>query len=126
PQINLVVGDYLKDSDDDLVAYTNKAGEVITWLCGKTMLMAIIRETYSNHNGGKKKTILRAVISHWTSHYMSYDRLLQMRHIIKLVIDSDSIKPPQEQRVVIGDSAAQERARAMVQIIIDPAFWHGL
>ncbi|TFK17853.1 hypothetical protein FA15DRAFT_553889, partial [Coprinopsis marcescibilis] len=124
---NLVVGDYFRVTGNDLlISTTTRACEVITWARSKTLLLGLIRDAYARHNHGKTKTVLRAVITRWTSHYSSFNRLLELQKALHLVILEDELKPAQDKLIVIGDAAAKVRANAMISILRAPDFWLNL
>jgi hypothetical protein len=76
-QINLVVRDYFK-SETKALDYTDNASDLITWLCSKTILLAMLREMQAGLPGAglnNIKTVIRAILTCWTMHYQSYRRL---------------------------------------------------
>jgi hypothetical protein len=113
-QINLVVGDYFR-SDSNVLKYTDLATQLITWLRSKTRILAHL-----------PLSVLRAVLTRWTAHYVAYRRLLQLYPSLKGLVLSDLTKPDAEKVLVSGDSAAKRKAREMVAVIENPSFWHNI
>ena len=132
-QINLVVGDYFKSGSRTLLlTYTEKANELITWLRSKTQLLGILREIqaalHAANPGSRKEvlSVIRAVLTRWTAHYLAYQRLLDLRRPLEQMVDADEDLPINERRVITGTAAVRAKARAMVGIIKDPVFWHSI
>lgn len=113
-KINLVVGDYFKSGSDVLI-YTDFATQLITWLRSKTRILAHL-----------PLSVLRAVLTRWTAHYVAYRRLLQLYPSLKGLVLSDLTKHDSEKVLVSGDSAAKRKAREMVGVIENPLFWHNI
>ncbi|TFK24427.1 hypothetical protein FA15DRAFT_592446 [Coprinopsis marcescibilis] len=99
---------------------------LITWLRSKTLLLGLICSAYAQHNNGKTKSILRAVLTRWTSHYLAFNRLLELQQTLDLVVLQDAMKPADQKLIVIGDAAAKNWAKKMIEIIKDSSFWLGL
>ncbi|KAI6145407.1 hypothetical protein BKA82DRAFT_3981667, partial [Pisolithus tinctorius] len=69
---NLIVGDLFK-ARDDYTVYGDMAQDLITWLCSKTHVLALLQEIeIQTVTYGKTLTILRPVLTHWTSHFLAY------------------------------------------------------
>jgi hypothetical protein len=49
-QVNLVVGDYFR-SPIDVLWYTDTANELITWLCSKTLVLALLQKAQLDTRG---------------------------------------------------------------------------
>ncbi|SJL01174.1 uncharacterized protein ARMOST_04492 [Armillaria ostoyae] len=123
-QINLIVGDYFK-ADQDFLLYSPLATELITWLRSKTFLLALIREAQLR-KGASMVTVIRAVITRWTAHYLAFRRLLELQPTLKLLVAEDEMLPQKEKKIAIGDANARRRANKMIGIINDPLFWKSL
>jgi hypothetical protein len=117
-----VVGDYFK-VDSDILVFTDSATDLITWLRGKTFLLALIREEQLK-TSGLTCAIIRAVISRWTTHLRAYERLLLVRNILRSVALMDANRP--ESQIVIGDRAAKTKAKKMLELIDNGVFWQSL
>lgn len=74
-------------------------------------------------NGGEGHSVLRAVLTRWTAHYLAYTRLYNLRLPLEALITSDPTLPEKERCVIFGDEKAQEKARHMVTVVQDPLFW---
>jgi hypothetical protein len=70
------VGDFFK-SDAEFLQYTDKATELIGWLQGKTYVLALLREVQRT-NSLRILTVIRAVLTRWTAHYLAYRHLLEI------------------------------------------------
>lgn len=113
-QVNLVVGDYFK-SDLDVLKFTDMATQLITWLRSKTRILAHL-----------PLSVLRAILTRWTAHYVAYRRLLQLYPSLKGLVLSDLTKNDAEKVLVSGDSSSKRKAREMVAVIENPLFWHSI
>ena len=120
--MNLVVGDYFK-VDSDVLKYTDVATDLISWLRGKTLLLALIREEQLK-TSGVTAAVIRAVLTRWATHLRAYERLLSLRNVLRSVAITDSNRP--ESLIVIGDRAAKAKAQKMLALIDDSVFWQSL
>ncbi|TFK16929.1 hypothetical protein FA15DRAFT_571127, partial [Coprinopsis marcescibilis] len=125
-QANLIVGDYFRASNDYLIQLTGQACELITWLRSKTILLGLIRTAYADSHKGRTKSVLRAVLTQWTSHFLAFDRLLELEGTLQLVILKDSMEKPDDRKIVIGTTEAKEKATKMIQLVKNTSFWIGL
>lgn len=135
-QVNLIVGDYFKvceftsqlntsncdQVDKGFLKYSKKATDLIGWLRSKTFVLALIRKTQID-NGLSPLSIIRAVLTRWTAHYLAYCRLLAVMKTLQSLALQDSMRPSSDKLLVTGDKKAKEKALAMVRIINDPDFW---
>jgi hypothetical protein len=72
-------------------------------------------------------SVIRAVLTWWTAHYVAYQRLLELHPILESVIANDAMQARDEDRTVItGDAKAKCTSHQMVTIVKDPLFWHAL
>ena len=76
--------------------------------------------------GGEGLSVLRAVVTRWTAHYLAYTRLLVLRRALIALVEYDPRRPAKEQCVIIGDTKAQAKASTMVDLINDSRFWLAL
>jgi hypothetical protein len=124
-QVNLVVGKYFK-SNANVLKYTDQATQLITWLRSKTLVLAMLRKVRIDANL-TPLSVIRAVLTRWTAHYMAYQCLLELRPALESVVANDAMQARDEDRTVItGDAKAKRTSRQMVKIIKDPLFWHTL
>ena len=83
-QINLIVGNYFGCGDPLILIFSAKATGLITWLRSKTQVLGLIRDiqvALNNANPGSSRQVLsviRAVLTRWTAHYLSYQHLLNL------------------------------------------------
>lgn len=71
-------------------------------------------------------TVIRAVLTRWTSHYLAYTRLLELRWVLETLVRNDENAPPGQRRLTAGNSAARNKAHEMIVHIKDPFFWCAL
>ena len=79
-------------------------------------------------SGKKPLTVIRAVLTRWTAHYLAFKRLLELQHPLRALVTHDKMAQP-DQHILIpsGSTAANKRkAREMIAIIEDSTFWHSL
>lgn len=98
------------------------ANELITWLRGKTLILALLREAQIA-NTGVGKAVIRAVLTRWTAHYQAYKRLLELRENLISIIASDAARPTANKLIVTGDAKAIAHSRKMIEIVNDSLFW---
>ncbi|KAF8956006.1 hypothetical protein BDZ97DRAFT_1672403, partial [Flammula alnicola] len=110
----LVVGDFFR-SKSPLLQYAEMACELITWLRSKTRILAHL-----------PLSVLRAILTRWTAHYVAFRRLLQLYASLQALMYSDISKPESERVLISGDSKAKRKAREMVEIIKNQVFWHNI
>lgn len=104
------------------------ADDLITWLQSKTMMLALIHEACRTLEGNIPSSVIRAVITRWTAHYLAYHRLILLRPALMMVITSDSarIQSRLGSRIVTGNASAQRKAERMVEAIGNTRFWESL
>lgn len=117
-QINLVVGDLFKCLKGDIVKFTKKATEFIDWLCGKTIILAYLHQL-QNEAGLAQLSVVHAVLTQWTLHYLAYQRLLKLKTQLTLLVAQDKNQHPHERIVVTWDTKAKAMSRKMVRLITD-------
>jgi hypothetical protein len=123
-QTNLIVGDFFK-SDAEFLQYTDKATELIGWLQGKTYVLALLREVQRT-NSLRILTVIRAVLTRWTAHYLAYRRLLEIRLSVQILVENDEKLEPRNQQLLLGDASTRQRSRKNIAVIKHSAFWHAL
>ena len=67
--MNLVVGDYFGDQKE-LIPWTKQATELIGWLCSKSLVLTMLHKVHKQA-GLPALSVLRAVLTRWTAHYMA-------------------------------------------------------
>ena len=106
--------------------YADKATRLITWLRSKTLVLAMIRKVRADANL-TSLSVIRAVLTRWTAHYMAYQRLLKLQPALESVVANDAMQSRDEDKTVItGDAKAKRKSCQMVAIIKDSLFWHSL
>ena len=72
-------------------------------------------------------SVLRAVLTRWTAHYMAYHCLLELHTALVGVIAADEMQAdPAKKTFITGDAKAHAKAKEMVRIVKDPVFWCAL
>lgn len=121
-QVNLIVGDYFK-SNAEILVYSTRADQVIAWLRSKLQVLGLLRDVQTLLRPGcTPLSIIRAVLTRWTSHYLAYRRLLQLRTSVETMLEEDA-SSVNESQIITGTSAAQDKAREMVACLKDDMFW---
>jgi hypothetical protein len=118
-QINLIVGDYLslKLSFQDCVP---NALNVIKWMNNHSRALGLFRQeqlcTYQ-----KTLALILPVITRWTAHYISLQRLLTVEKALKAAW----IKYGDEMIASAGSKSDDNaKAIAVQEVIEDPGFWY--
>ncbi|KAH9988278.1 hypothetical protein BJV74DRAFT_796328 [Russula compacta] len=121
---NLVVGDYFK-SNADVLEHTDAATQLITWLCSKTFVLALLCDAQIEASG-EAKAVIHAVLTRWMAHYMPYRQLLELQPILTSQVYLDDTWPDSSKQLITGDRDVVKKAQEMVVIIKNPLFWHGI
>jgi len=124
PQVNLVVGDYF-GVDSDILKYTDQATELITWLRSKTIVLGLLNQN-QRETQGRVLTILRAMLTRWTSHLRAYERLNIVRPNLVSIAWADEGRSPADKLIVTGDAKAKAKSQSMIDLIKDNLFWFSL
>ena len=120
----MVVADYFK-ADSEIFKHTDKAGDLITWLRSKVIVLALLRENQLK-TSGKTLAILRAILTRWTAHLRAYERLLLTQKNLVAIVYEDEARDSDSKLIVTGDAKAKTKSREMCEIIKDSSFWHAL
>jgi hypothetical protein len=125
-QINLVVGDYFSIWTD-YINHSQSACELITWLRSKTYILAQLNDVQLK-SGKQARTVIHAVLTRWTAHYLVFSRLLKLQYPLKALVTRNAMVMPNEQILIpsSGTSASKKKAAQMVNLIESGAFWHVL
>ena len=69
-------------------------------------------------------SVIQAVITCWTAHYLAYCQLLDLLYTLQILArhERECNKP----RIIVGGAASRRKASGMLSIIEDPLFWHTL
>lgn len=117
-----MVGDYFK-VHSNILTFTDSATTLISWLRGKTFLLALIREEQLKISG-KTTAVIHPVLTRWSTHLRAYERLLLLRNVLRSVMVTDENRP--ESQIIIGDRAAKAKAKKMFELIDNGVFWQSL
>jgi hypothetical protein len=125
-KINLVVGDYFS-IQTAYVEHSKTACELITWLRSKTYVLAQLKDVQEK-SGQRPRSVIRAVLTRWTAHYLAFSRLLELQHALKLLVNQDAMAQPNKRVLVSssGSAASKKKAREMVTVMENSVFWHAL
>lgn len=88
----------------------------------------MISEACTSLGGNIPSSVIRAVITRWTAHYLAYDRLITLRPALDSVITNDNarVRSQATSRIITGNTAAKQKAVRMVKLIGDSDFWESL
>ncbi|KAI0693131.1 ribonuclease H-like domain-containing protein [Cerioporus squamosus] len=64
-------------------------------------------------------SVIRGVLTRWTSNYLAYRRVLQLRIPLELLAVDNRI-------FLSGKEESHQRTRKMLKILKNPLFWHGI
>ena len=105
---------------------TDQAEELITWLRRRTRILARIRDWQAAH-GKPQRTVLRAVLTRWTSHFQAITRLLQLQNVLNAIL-ADEKASGVVSVFLAGLRSTKEKAHAqrMIELIESGPFWHSL
>ncbi|KAI0026386.1 hypothetical protein K488DRAFT_16554, partial [Vararia minispora EC-137] len=67
-----------------------------------------------------------AVLTRWTSHFLSYRRLLQLEGTLKSLMAADIEREKDKQIIFAGDAKTVRKAKAEYTVIKDETFWRSL
>ncbi|EJF56157.1 hypothetical protein DICSQDRAFT_72102, partial [Dichomitus squalens LYAD-421 SS1] len=119
----LVVHDYFKSANASILSWTKIADEIIRWLRGRPYLLAILRDVQLNlpthHHGNSPLSVIRGVLTRWTSIYFAYRRLLQLRTALMVFVEDRRLFES-------GTTESHARTREMVDELKKPLLWHHL
>ncbi|KAL6307080.1 ribonuclease H-like domain-containing protein [Sparassis latifolia] len=119
-QINLIVGDYFKIKLP-WISQVDMALELIKWFNNHSYALGLLRA--QQLNSGKVALILiLPVLTHWISHFLALDRLLELKRAIRACVDMhyDALVKS------AGKKDAQEKAKQILVYVHMEAFWGGI
>ena len=119
-----MVGDYFA-VDSLILEYTEKASDLITWLRSKTIVLGLLNQNQRETNS-RILTILRAMLTRWTSHLRAYERLNLVRCNLVSIAYQDEARLPADKLIVTGDVKAKAKSQEMLDLIKNDLFWHSL
>ncbi|KAJ3008701.1 hypothetical protein NUW54_g3057 [Trametes sanguinea] len=119
-QVELVVRNYFS-ANTRVFDCTKDADELIKWLRGRTYLLALLRDIQTTMPGfqGQPKTVIRGVVTRWTSHYLAYRRLLELLPALQILAQDHRLFES-------GTAESHAKSREMIPIIRNGLFWHSL
>ena len=108
--------------------FVDIADELITWLRSKTSVLALISEACKSVDGITASSVIRAVITRWTAHYLAYRRLIDLYPALLMVVTNDAARAQYGgvSKLITGNSAARAKAQRMVEVITNNKFWESL
>ncbi|KAI0688276.1 hypothetical protein BC835DRAFT_1284976 [Cytidiella melzeri] len=66
-------------------------------------------------------SVIRPILTRWTSHYIAFRRLLQLHTSIQTLIEQD--EGSDESEIITGTTAAKSKAIEMIAHLKDDSFW---
>lgn len=70
-------------------------------------------------------SVIRAVLTRWTAHYLAFRRLLDLRITLDILVKQERERG-NDAKIVTGDAASRRKAKEMIELIDDPLMWHTL
>ena len=70
-------------------------------------------------------SVIRAVLTCWTAHYLAFRRLLDLRITLDILVKQERERG-NDAKIVTGDAASRRKAKEMIELIDDPLMWHTL
>jgi hypothetical protein len=120
-QIQLILGDALKASAE-LRGALSAAATIVKWFNSHDRALFLLCEE-QRHVFGKARALILPVITRWTSHYLSTNRLLQIKDAVTGVVERYG---PELITSVGREDAAIEAARNIVSLIKKDGLWETL
>ncbi|EMD37416.1 hypothetical protein CERSUDRAFT_136001, partial [Gelatoporia subvermispora B] len=120
-QLNLVVADYLKVKQP-FITVVDTAVEVIKWFNNHGRALGLLKEEMRLRFNGKVYSLILPVITRWTSHYVSCQRLLVEKAIRALTL----YKRPDLEGCAGDRADAKAKAKEIVKIAESAWFWDNL
>ncbi|KAI0956286.1 hypothetical protein AcV7_006723 [Taiwanofungus camphoratus] len=95
------------------------------WLQKRTYVLAILRDVQVVH-GKKPLTVICAVLTHWTAHYLAYRCLLELQPTLKWIINDDELHGNESCLITGSNAKTKQKSRETIELIKDGLFWHSL
>jgi hypothetical protein len=87
--------------------------------------LALLRQAQFQAKG-EAASVLRAVLTRWTAHFLAYSRLLDLRASLTSIVYADEARPNPQKLIMTGDAKAKAKAKLMIEVIKDQQFWVAL
>ena len=95
---------------------------MIAWLRSKTYVLARLRAIQEGIDPNVAPlSVIRAVLTRWTSHYLAYRRLIRLRPFIMAMIQQDESATTSQ--IITGTSSAKAKAVEAISHLKDDKFW---
>lgn len=120
--MNLVVGDYFK-LKLSWEQYVDLALELIKWFNNHSIALGILLAQQRSDPTVIVLVLILPVLTRWTSHHCSVDRLLELERFMR------AIHMLQYDKLVLAAGNRRDakiKAKAVLACIPDDSFWHGL
>jgi hypothetical protein len=102
--------------------YSTKADQAIAWLRSKTFILGLLRQIQTRLNPKSPPlTVIRPVLTRWTSRYLAYCRLLQLRTSIQAMLEQDDALCSSQ--IITGTGSAKVKATETITCLRDEGFW---
>ncbi|THU81342.1 hypothetical protein K435DRAFT_617015, partial [Dendrothele bispora CBS 962.96] len=126
-QFNLVTGDVLK-LKISLIEVVDQASDVIKWFLNHSIPLSPLNKEQPNAGFLVVRTLILPVLTRWTSHYCSTDRLVSLKTpFLRLIADENTCR---QLIKAAGSKPSRHVAEAKVQRVIDiiscQDFWRDL
>lgn len=121
-QVERVVIDYFAVKTD-IFFWTKQADEIIAWLRSRTYLLGLLNKVQLQLPGaasrGPPKTVIKGAPTRWTTMYLSYKRLLEL----KLALEHLALHPELN---ASGNRDSRQKTEDMLNRLKSSLFWHNL
>ncbi|KAI4519678.1 hypothetical protein K525DRAFT_205497 [Schizophyllum commune Loenen D] len=121
-QLNLVVYDYVHRAGDWISETLSKCAIIINWFTShkRALSMLMDEERRSPEQWTRLKTFIRAVITRWTTHYLSVRRMAELREVLQVL----AIVRRSQLLLAGGEKQEQiDAADGVIKIVEDGSFW---
>ena len=102
------------------------AEELIAWLRRRPFLLARIRAVRIAHRK-TPLTVLRAVLTRWTSHYLALKRLLELYSTLQFIVAEDKERGDVSAFLVgVRGKKKTQKAKQMLSLVGNGLFWQNI
>jgi hypothetical protein len=119
-KINLVVGDYFKHISG-MLRIMNNAYNLVQWFKNHSYALGLLCKCQAKEYNGHVLALIQPVITHWTAHYCSAARLLEVKEALCICIARH--EPELLESAGPANSDARRAAASTLAISKQPDFW---
>ena len=95
------------------------ADDLVTWLQSKIIVLALISDACSILEENIPSSVICAVITRWTTHYLAYDWLITLCPVLMVVVTNNTAQMVSRMgsRIITGNASAKQKATRMIELI---------